>query len=83
MMDEVDDDNNNIRLLRTETGLTHRIPLRTCFGKGHIFMTSTKNQVFDPLPLSSVSTCVHVSLIDPLPLCGRPHEVDTKYTSLS
>jgi len=43
------------------------------------FMTSTKNWVFDPLPLY---TSVHMSQI-PLPSCGRPHAVDMKYTSLT
>src|SRR6218665_1456804 len=47
--------------------------------RGHPFMTSTKNHVFDPLPLS---TCVHMGRT-PLPLCGRPHTVDMKYTQLS
>jgi len=42
-------------------------------------MTSTKNQVFDPFPP------VHMRPhgLDPLPLCGRPHAVDMKYTPLS
>ena len=46
---------------------------------GHPFMTSTKNHVFDPLPLS---TCVHMGWTLPPP-CGRPHTVDMKYTPLS
>src|SRR6218665_1689536 len=47
--------------------------------RGHPFMTSTKNHVFDPLPLS---TCVHMGRTHPPP-CGRPHTVDMKYTPLS
>jgi len=47
--------------------------------RGHPFMTSTKNQGFDPLPLSA---CVHMSR-NPPPPCGCPHAVDMKYTSLS
>ena len=41
-------------------------------------MTSKKNQIFTPSPLS---TCVHMSQTTS-PSCGRPHAVDMKYTSL-
>src|SRR6218665_2871484 len=46
--------------------------------RGHPFMTSTKNHVFD------TSSPVHMRSHgpDPPPPCGRPHTVDTKYTPL-
>jgi len=46
--------------------------------RGHPFMTSTKNHVFDPLPCPHASTWA-----GPPPPCGRPHTVDMKYTPLS
>src|SRR6218665_594501 len=46
---------------------------------GHPFMTSTKNPVFDPPPLS---TGVHMGRTPRPPPCGRPHAVDKKYTPL-
>src|SRR6218665_1577515 len=39
--------------------------------RGHSFMTSTKNHVFDPPPL-----CPHGP--DPPPPCGRPHPAPMK-----
>src|SRR6218665_428825 len=44
--------------------------------RGHPFMTSIKNHIFDPPP-----PCPHGP--EPLPPCGRPHTVDMKYTPLS
>src|SRR6218665_3721691 len=43
---------------------------------GHPFMTSTKNHVFDPSPLS---TCVHMGRTPSPHPCGRPHTVDMKF----
>ena len=47
--------------------------------RGHPFMTSTKNQAFDPLPCPHAYTWAG----PPFPPCGRPHAVDMKYTPLS
>ena len=52
--------------------------LSGCPLRGHPFMTSTKNHVFD-----TPSPCPHASTWAPLPPCGRPHTVDMKYTPLS
>src|SRR6218665_1032433 len=52
--------------------------LQVFYFRGHPFMTSTKNQVFDPL--ASVHMRPHGP--DPPP-CGRPRAVDMKYTPLS
>jgi len=44
--------------------------------RGHPFMTSTKIRFSTPSP-------VHMRPHGPDPPCGRPHEVDKKYTPLS
>jgi len=54
---------------------TPRVPSASSSPEGPSIYDVPKNQVFDPLPLS---TCA-----GPPPPCGRPHAVDMKYTSLS
>src|SRR6218665_1735394 len=47
--------------------------------RGHPFMTSTKNHVFDPPPCPHASTWAG----SPSAPCGRPNTVYMKYTPLS